>query len=128
MKDKLLAAIVLLGFVAVLILVPHEVIKPVAVVAFTVSVGGLAGAKALLQRLNGVEKFVRGSSHSYHPYIFSSCMTAPERTLLALGAPPDVERALATLRRRQALITSAGTLLGVVAVGAALLIVFKYAD
>lgn len=128
MKDKILAAIVLVGFVAVLILVPHELIKPVAIVAFAVSVGGLGGAKALLQRLNGVEKFVRGSSHSYHPYVFSSCMTAPERALLALGAPPDIEQAMATLRRRRALITSAGMVMGVLAVGASLLVVYEFAD
>ena len=99
-KNGIVAAFALFSLVLLLVSVPHELLKPVAIVGFAVGVLGVVGTRRYLQRLH--------------------------RLVALASREADSERTLQVLRARQSFLPSVGLAFGVVALVSFLVLAYLY--
>ena len=125
-RNGILAVFVLIGFVLLLIFVPHEWLRPAAIGGLVLGVLSVLGCRQYLRRLHGVIGFLSGSADSDCPDLVDALLSPHERRLLGLRRACDCGRAVRVLRSREALLESLGLAGGVAGLIAFLLLLKLY--
>ena len=129
MSDRtttVLAVLVLAGFVALLIFVPHELLRPLSVGYVVFAVAAVFGIRAYRRRLEAVAVFLASDGGPDGAPLLGALLTEPERRFLLLfprGTAADMSQ---IVRKRQSLITSIGMFIAVTGFCAFLVTVFFY--
>ena len=125
---NLLAFLILSAFIALLLLVPHEVLRPLSVGVVVFAVLAVFGIRAYLRRLESVVAFLdtKNSAHPAPPLV--GLLSEPERTLLGLRAQGTAAEISRILRRRQSVLTTVAMCAAIPGICAALLAVFFFSD
>jgi len=123
---NLQTAAVFLAFVSLLLLVPHQWLKPLSAGFATFAALVVVGIRAYLRRLQQVVSFLASGNTASTDDLLAALLSAPERSVL--GLPPNVTAAdsIRILRQRQSALTSLAMCVALPGICAFLLVVVFY--
>lgn len=120
------AAAVLVAFVALLILVPHQWLRPLSAALAIFAALIVVGIRAYLRRLQQVVTFLASGNTASTDTLLAALLTAPERRLLGLSPNVTAADAIRILRQRQSTFTSLAMCIALPGICAFLLVVVFY--
>jgi hypothetical protein len=125
-RNNVLAAVVLIGALAAWIVMPHQLLGPIALALVLAAFGGVFGIRAWRRHLHDVETFLESNRDRYQPALLSALLTGTESQILRTGVPVGADEAIGILRARQELLLNVGMFLAIVGIGAAIVTLGVY--
>jgi hypothetical protein len=116
------------GYVALLIFVPHEWLRPLSVGIVVFAVIVVVGARAYLRRLESVVRFLATNQAVPREGLPEVLFSERERRLLRVNTHGTAAEITAVLRRRQATLTSAAMCVAIPGFCAFLVALYFYSD
>ncbi|HSY47974.1 MAG TPA: hypothetical protein VLC46_04105 [Thermoanaerobaculia bacterium] len=120
--------LVLAGYVALLLFVPHEWLRPLSVGFFVFAVLVVVGVRAYLRRLEMVVRYLATDHTARETALLVPLLTERERGLLRLNKHLTAAEITNVLRRRQATLTFAAMCVAIPGICAFLVAVFFFSD
>ncbi len=125
---NVLAVLVLAGSVVLLVVVPHEWLRPLSVACALLAALAVFGIRAYLRRLEGVVSFL-SSTHPAEPAAqLAALLSEAERRLLLVRRPSTTAEINDLLRRRQAALRTLAMGLAVPGICAFLVALYFFSD
>lgn len=123
---NLQASLILAAYLILLLIVPHQVLRPLSVGVLAFAVLVVVGLRAYLRRLEQVARLLDSNRTSPPAPLLVALLSEPERAVLRLDDKGTSAEIISAVRRRQSVLTSAAMCVAIPGICAFAFVVFFF--